>query len=746
MASIYEVDIEPMAGGGSGNHLGPVLLILAGSATAIATIVSAWSIFLHLKNYRKPQLQRMVIRIMVMVPIYAISSLISLFSLEAAFVIDALRDIYEAFVIYCFFNLLLNYLGGERSLLILVHGRAPKYPPKPMNIFQPELDVSDPYTFLFLKRGIMQYVYVKPCLALASLILKYVGKYNEGDLRANSGYLYVSIVYNASICLSLYCLAMFWLSISEDLKPFRPMPKFLCVKGILFFSFWQSIFISILVAAGFIAKLGPYTDSEHISLGLTDMLICLEMPFFAIAHMYAFSEQDYVDKDITFVGRMPIRYAIKDAFGHKDVMDDLRNTVRGEGMDYREFEPTEGFIHQGLGRERRIKAGLRYSKGGRGKYWLPHPATDSRPGRTERAMDRALGVDEYDSVHAPLLSGEAQDVLHDETDTLPSTVGYEIPFGDPSEDDEELFEQSKQYLFGDYLYPCIDVSSETARKTMWDAEEAILRDERSAWDSDFKGRRRTSRAQQPGGYGAVATSSRAAPQASGSGSGSSGRGSPQVKERVIDMEAERMQSGDPNDVKLRWNKVAKLTPPGSRPGSAAPSPKRDHPPRLPASRTHSYGSSPRSSPSQAPPRALARSPMNGSPRSDAVDLVVEDEQLAEDEHLQERRRGEPAVRGSGLRKVYRRHYLPHEQPEQVEEVGEENVHAAGASRSDLQEIAHQMAQSEDEIGQGTPDLSGNGVGILRTDAPVARVQTPPPHAVTSPTFSPPPVDDDNPWA
>ena len=40
----------------------------------------------------------MVIRIMIMVPIYAISSLISLFSLEAAFVIDALRDIYEVWL------------------------------------------------------------------------------------------------------------------------------------------------------------------------------------------------------------------------------------------------------------------------------------------------------------------------------------------------------------------------------------------------------------------------------------------------------------------------------------------------------------------------------------------------------------------------------------------------------------------------------------------------------------------------
>jgi len=37
----------------------------------------------------------MVVRIMIMVPLYAISSLISLFSLEAAFVIDVIRDIYE---------------------------------------------------------------------------------------------------------------------------------------------------------------------------------------------------------------------------------------------------------------------------------------------------------------------------------------------------------------------------------------------------------------------------------------------------------------------------------------------------------------------------------------------------------------------------------------------------------------------------------------------------------------------------
>ena len=123
-----------------------------------------------------------------------------------------------------------------------MHGRPPKYPVFPTNLFWGEVDVSDPHTFLFLKRGVIreylsatlggrihnklsEYVQVKPILAFVTIILKLVGKFNEGDLRANSGYLYVSIVYNGSICLALYCLAIFWMCVGEDLKPFRYVPR-----------------------------------------------------------------------------------------------------------------------------------------------------------------------------------------------------------------------------------------------------------------------------------------------------------------------------------------------------------------------------------------------------------------------------------------------------------------------------------------------------------------------------------------
>lgn len=45
---------------------------------------------------------------------------------------------------------------------------------------------------------------------------------------------------------------------------------------------------------------GKYTDREHMSLALTDSLVCLEMPLFAIAHVSVarFGMGEGVDVDI----------------------------------------------------------------------------------------------------------------------------------------------------------------------------------------------------------------------------------------------------------------------------------------------------------------------------------------------------------------------------------------------------------------------------------------------------------------
>ncbi|KAJ7176913.1 DUF300 domain-containing protein [Mycena filopes] len=778
--------------GGAGSSLPTPVLTVAGLFTLVAVVVSGMSIHLQLRNYRKPALQRMVVRIMIMVPLYAVSSLISLFSLEAAFFIDAIRDIYEAFVIYCFFVLLLSYLGGERSLLIMLHGRPPKDPVFPVSLFKREIDVSDPYMFLFLKRGILQYVQVKPVLAVATLVLKAFGKYNEGTLRSDSGYLYISIVYNTSICLSLYCLAVFWMCVNDDLKPFRPVPKFLCVKGILFFSFWQALFISILVSAGVITHLGPYTrdsDEAKIALALTDTLICLEMPFFAFAHAYAFAYTDFIDPDTMYVARMPMYYALRDAFGLGDVWADSRATLKGEGMDYRAFEPSEGYMHQGEGRERRIRAGLRYSQGGKRKYWLPQPAERTHVGggagggRVRGAVDSALGRDgRLDDVHAPLMAEQEEEVVHLAPDLALAEAqrtqqepniweplntslregdadeGYDLPFGDPGElGDEELFDHSRQFMFGDYNYPVVDVSSEHARTQMWDEEERVLRDERSAWFSPIRGAlghqildAQAQARPRWAGYGAVGQTavSRPTPRPHASAPGSHDG-------LLIDHDDNAIPDG--GDVKLKWTKAGAAQPPHqSRTNStASQSQVKAHLPAVRQLHQHQHqhpgsaASSPGAGSSHSHSRSnSARTPPTISRRNstmlppDAVDLVVEDPEAAQENRVQERRKGEPAMGGAALRKVYRRGFVAEDEEGEVVE-GEVEVDDDDERKNGRGESADRVERGERVLGAIVSD-SDEASGVEEEEGEegiVARAATPPAHARFVPTDS-----SDNPWA
>ncbi|CAJ0651360.1 10272_t:CDS:2 [Entrophospora sp. SA101] len=423
LSNTTQTNADKDNGGGSSDNFahGEIIRIVAGLFAVTATLLSTMSIWSHLKNYRKPALQRYVVRIIIMVPIYAISSWISLTSTNAAFYVDAIRDIYEAFVIYCFFNLLVNCLGGERSLLILLHGRPPTPHLFPVNFFLRDIDIGDPYAFLFIKRGILQYVYVKPILSLLTMLLKWANTYQDGHIGITNGYIYISLIYNVSCSLCFYCLIIFYVCTKDDLRPYRPIPKFLCVKAVIFFSFWQGFILSILVYAGIIHD--TTTDSaEGISVSIQDFLITFEMVMGSIAHWYAFSFKDYIDPNYRS-GRMPIRYAFKDCMGFKDVLEDTLETIRGSRFNYRTFEPAEGMAYIGPSRTARIMAGLRFTGGGSGKYWLPGPNNSRSSLSSERADD-----DDKNSLNFP----------------------------DPTPDDEveTMYDYSRRLgRFGDYNFP-----------------------------------------------------------------------------------------------------------------------------------------------------------------------------------------------------------------------------------------------------------------------------------------------------
>ncbi|TKX20424.1 hypothetical protein C1H76_7234 [Elsinoe australis] len=450
--------------GGTGSRFARTVIILAGVAALVACIVTFLSVWLQSKNYRKPLLQRYVIRILVLVPIFAAASWASLISLKAAFWIDPFRDVYEAFVLYAFFQLLINFLGGERSLIIMMHGRAPVSHIWPMNHCLAKVDISDPHTFLAIKRGILQYTWIKPLLAISTIVMKATGTYQEGYIGLTSGYFWSGLIYNVSITVSLYALALFWVCMSHDLQPFRPMPKFLCIKGIIFASYWQGFLLSIFVWLGAIPDINKQYTADNLAAAIQDALICFEMPIFAFWHWYAFSWHDYADKTISDA-RMPVKYALRDAFGPRDLIEDAKETFYGTKYDYRYFDAEDNVIthEDSRSREARMREGMRYERGGRGKYWLPDTRPDAKtPLLAKKTHSRARAMSPNPNKTLDHVHDQHQYSVSEEDD-------------DPTLDAEEesLYRSARTLEFGDWNYPVIN-SHYASREDRLNADPNIL--------------------------------------------------------------------------------------------------------------------------------------------------------------------------------------------------------------------------------------------------------------------------------
>lgn len=392
-----------------------------------------------------------------MVPIYSAASWASVVSLKAAFYLDPLRDIYEAFTLYTFLQLLINFLGGERSLIVMMHGRRPVSHPWPLSLYFSRVDISDPHTFLAIKRGILQYAYFKPILAVCTIILKLTDTYKEGYISADSGYFWTGLVYNISITVSLYALAMFWVCMSQDLQPFRPMPKFLCIKLIIFASYWQGFFLSILQFLGAIPSDVPGYSADNLAAAIQDALICFEMPIFAVAHLYAFSWRDYADDTIS-AARMPVKFAVRDSYGIRDLVEDTKLTFRGKTYDYRTFDSGDNIIahEDSESRVARMMDGMRYERGGKGKYWIPKP-------QHVNAKTPLLNHDGSNHALAPEARGMAHDYRAAEPDW---EIGIDA-------EDERLYTNARALEFGDWNYPVI-TAHEASRRDWMHADPGML--------------------------------------------------------------------------------------------------------------------------------------------------------------------------------------------------------------------------------------------------------------------------------
>lgn len=381
------------------------------------------------------------------------------------------------------------------------------------------------------------------------------------------------------------------------------------------------------------------------------MLICLEMPLFALGHAYAFSPKDYIDPFSRYQSRLPVIYALRDAIGMYDVISDSLTTIRGTGYGYQTFEPSEGVMHQGLGRDRRVRAGLRYTQGGKAKYWLPLRGTPeaSREGMWARHQGPAQQIRRWldkkrmeREGYAPLLSEEIREAVHDDPDLESgSAISHDrqqdplgvyqtaAPDGDSGKRQSDgsepstLFGKARQWASDhaqasiDYLDQAGDVNydfDDTASLGFSDVES----------NSEQERLYEKSRALAHGDYAFPAVD-------------------------VQEEEARRKRWEEDESMLQRYRaqkgqraRVGRALGRKEDPSESSPSDQADGRPK--GNNDVPKGSN---SATSAPTEANAHG---------VVDLLVEDSQAEERERLRERRRGDPALRAGGRTRVFRRQW------------------------------------------------------------------------------------------
>ncbi|KAF8929365.1 organic solute transporter Ostalpha-domain-containing protein [Dissophora ornata] len=290
---------------------------VAGTCAFIASMISFHLLYRHAKNYNKPSEQRHIMRIVLMIPIYAVISFLSFRFYKEAIYYETIRDCYEAFVIYSFFILLLTYLGddnqAQRSKITGSDRRKLLYP---LNCFY--YNPMNENFLYYMKYGILQYVAIKPLCTLAAVVLQYFGLYCDTAYDFHFGMVYITIVNFISVSVALYCLVLFYQTINVEIQEHSPFMKFMCVKMVVFFCYWQSCLLSLLGALGVFKPDDGWT-MLNVELGISSVLICAEMVVFATLHVYSFSYLPYVIPGVT----TPITKSLRDGFNPMDMVREI---------------------------------------------------------------------------------------------------------------------------------------------------------------------------------------------------------------------------------------------------------------------------------------------------------------------------------------------------------------------------------------------------------------------------------------
>ncbi|KAJ1459635.1 organic solute transporter Ostalpha-domain-containing protein [Pelagophyceae sp. CCMP2097] len=305
------------------------LLPVACTFAFLAVPVSLWGIAQHVSNYWQPVLQRYVVRILWLVPVYSLTSLIELFLwLRVArgaqrvakwcVLPRAVRGCYEAYTVLNFFYLMVTFLEvhyGETCEKVLAKtaqpagdddgfdeegdgGGAVRHPCPPYSWCVAPWSVADGEFLRCTRFGVLLFTTLMPVCALVTTVDSILGAAAPASAveMLQSPTIWAGAVQFNLSNHAIYCLGLFFYTAHDLLAPCQPHAKFVAVKGIVFGTFFQDLGIdAVFYCRPHLAEaFGDTSADAQAALGaLKCALLSVEMLGFAILHAHAFPAKAY---------------------------------------------------------------------------------------------------------------------------------------------------------------------------------------------------------------------------------------------------------------------------------------------------------------------------------------------------------------------------------------------------------------------------------------------------------------------
>lgn len=312
----------------------------------IAAFISFVDLRDHLSRFDYPKIQVLEMRILMMIPVFALLTAASLIYPDWRFFFTTLRDTYESFILYMFFMLMIAYCGGEGQLLRSLKRK--RY--KGVHLFPmcwlPTFDLNTDF-YLRCKRWVLQCALIKPVTSFIAMVGSPMGVYTEGQFSVGNVYTYTCLLLNFSLTMALYYLVLFEVELEKELYYAQTFLKFLCVKSIIFFSYWQSVAVSVFAFLHVINLGSDHEEKERIGYILQDLLMCYELLPVAFLHRAAFSRAK-LDNEMASVpvymkddNQADFRSNVDTALSINDVVEDTLATIfyrRGKLVDQENAE------------------------------------------------------------------------------------------------------------------------------------------------------------------------------------------------------------------------------------------------------------------------------------------------------------------------------------------------------------------------------------------------------------------------